>query len=118
MPENARVPSAFVYCVWSSSVRPVRAQWSVTPLPPVYCGIFSVSPTSVAAQLVHVVVSVRVPCFASSAVCVAVDIGSSASVQSFGLLESETSAIRIISQVAGVTHVVSVGKSISDIVLI
>lgn len=37
----------------------------------------------------------------------AVDTGSSASVQSFGLLESETSAIKIISHVAGVTPVVS-----------
>lgn len=55
---------------------------------------------------------VRVACLASRAVCVAVEIGSSASVQSFGLLESEASAIRIISQLAGVTPVVSVGKRI------
>lgn len=47
----------------------------------------------------------------------AVDTGSSASVQSFGLLESETSAIKIISHVAGVTPVVSVGKSMLLMIL-
>jgi len=57
-----------------------------------------------------------VACLASSAVCVAVDMGSSASVVSLRLLESETSAIKIMSHVAGVTDVVSVGKRISDIV--
>ena len=51
-------------------------------------------------------------CFASRAVCVAVETGNSASVQSFGLFESETSAIKIISQLAGVTPVVSVGNKI------
>ncbi len=50
--------------------------------------------------------------FASSAVCVAVDTGSSARVVSFRLFESETSAIKTISHVAGVTDVVSVGKRI------
>ena len=50
--------------------------------------------------------------FRSRADCVAVEIGNSARVQSFGLFESETSAIKIISQVAGVTHVVSVGNKI------
>lgn len=45
----------------------------------------------------------------------AVEIGSSARVQSLGLFESETSAIKIISQVAGVTQVVAVGNKISDI---
>ena len=60
----------------------------------------------------------RVSCFALRAVCVAVEIGSSASVQSFGLLESETSAIKIISQVAGVTQVVSWGNKISAIGLL
>ena len=63
-------------------------------------------------MLVH---DTRVACFASSAVCVAVDIGSSARVQSFGLFESDTSAMRIISHVAGVTQVVSVGNKISAI---
>lgn len=61
---------------------------------------------------------IRVSCFALRAVCVAVEIGSSARVQSLGLLESDTSAIKIISQVAGVTQVVSVGKSRSLIVFL
>jgi hypothetical protein len=39
--------------------------------PPEYCGILSVSHTSVAAQLVQVVVSVISHCFASSCVCMA-----------------------------------------------
>lgn len=55
--------------------------------------------------------------FRSSADCVAVDTGNSARVQSFGLFESETSAIKIISQVAGVTPVVSVGKSMLLMIL-
>lgn len=38
--------------------------------PPEYCGIFSVSPTNVAAQLVQVVVSVRSHCFPSNCVCI------------------------------------------------
>lgn len=46
-------------------------------------------------------------CLLSRAVCVAVDIGSSASVVSLRLLESETSASIIMSHVAGVTDVVS-----------
>lgn len=37
---NARVPSAFVYCVWSSSVSHVSAPWSVTPHTP--SGMFTV----------------------------------------------------------------------------
>ena len=45
------------------------------PPPPLYCGIFKVAPTNVAAPLVPVVVSVKVFCLVSKAVCVAVDIG-------------------------------------------
>lgn len=60
---------------------------------------------------------VIVACLASRAVCVAVDIGRSASVASFKLLESETSASIIKSHVAGVTAVVSVGKIMLLIVL-
>lgn len=61
---------------------------------------------------------VRVFCLASRAVCVDVEMGSSARVVSLRLLESETSASIIISQVAGVTQVVSVGKSRSLIVFL
>ena len=40
------------------------------PPHPLYCGILSVSPMRVATQLVHIVVRVKSPCFASSCVCI------------------------------------------------
>ena len=47
-----------------------EAGQTTSPEPPeeVYSGIFNVSPTSVAGQLVPVVVIVKSPCFASRAV--------------------------------------------------
>lgn len=73
--------------------------------------IFPLPSSEVEFTVFMFVADTSVSCFALIAVCVAVDTGNSARVQSFGLFESETSAIKIISQLAGVTPVVSVGKS-------
>ena len=50
------------------AVKPTLVTVPEPPPPPLYCGIFKVSPTNVAAPLVPVVVSVKLFCFEANLV--------------------------------------------------